>query len=47
MNKCPKCFSEEIEIQYLSFEDLHKILKVFICKRCGNKDDLLVDLQEV
>lgn len=47
MNKCIKCCSTEIEIKSKNFgEDLHNILKIFTCKRCGHKETKLVNIQE-
>ena len=42
---CKKCNSLNISEQVKSFEDLHNILKIFICLDCGNKDTKLINIQ--
>jgi hypothetical protein len=46
MCKCERCNSEEIIVETKGFEDLHNILKVFICKKCGHKKIEWVNIQE-
>ncbi|MDD5650096.1 MAG: hypothetical protein PHF86_06735 [Candidatus Nanoarchaeia archaeon] len=47
MNACKKCGSIDFDVESKNFgEDLHKIMQVFICKKCGDKETKLVDMQE-
>jgi hypothetical protein len=46
MNMCEVCRSEEIQVETKGFEDLHNIMKVFVCKSCGHTKTELVNLQE-
>jgi len=47
MNICAKCHSKKIKVEHKNFnEDLHNILKIFVCQDCGHKKDKLVNLQE-
>jgi predicted nucleic-acid-binding Zn-ribbon protein len=46
MKLCEKCRSEEIKEEVISFEDLHNIMKVFTCLRCGFEKSEKFNVQE-
>ena len=46
MNECENCHSENIDVKILGFEDLHNIVKVFICLSCGHQKTKLINIQE-
>jgi len=47
MKVCIKCCSTSIKVKTENFEeDLHKIVKVFICQKCDYQEKKLVDIEE-
>lgn len=44
MNICDACQSKEIHVETLSLEDLHNIINVFTCQKCGHSVSELKNL---